>query len=95
MMTLEQAREEINSVDKEIAALFERRMKAVEAVNDYKIANGLEIFDAAREVQVIEKNSALIKDPKLVGYFRDFIISMMDISKKYQRDIADKLRDKK
>lgn len=88
MMTLEQAREEINNVDKEIAVLFQRRMKAVEAVIDYKLANGLQIFDAAREAQVIEKNTALIKDPKLVGYFRDFIISMMDISKKYQQDIA-------
>lgn len=94
MMTLEQAREEINSIDKEIAVLFERRMKAVEAVIDYKIANGIQIFDAAREEQVIEKNSALIKDPKLVGYFRDFIISMIAVSKKYQQDITCKRQSK-
>lgn len=88
-MTLEQAREEINSVDGEIAALFERRMKAVESVIAYKMANGMQIFDAAREAQVIDRNCSLIKDRKLIGYFREFIISMMDISKKYQQDIVD------
>lgn len=88
MMTLEQAREEINSADRDIAALFERRMKAVESVIAYKMANGMQIFDAAREAQVIDKNCALIKDQKLVGYFREFIILMMDISKKYQQDIV-------
>lgn len=89
-MTLDQARVEINSVDKEVAALFERRMKAVESVIDYKIANNLAIFDAVREAQVIERNCQLISDSALIGYYKEFITSMMDISKKYQQDILDK-----
>jgi len=88
-MTLEQAREEINNTDKDMARLFERRMKAVELVIAYKTANRLPIFDAAREAQVIEQNSKLIKDEALVEYYKEFITSIMNISKKYQQRILD------
>lgn len=90
MMTLEQAREEIDHADRETAALFERRMKAVEAVIAYKIANNLQIYDAAREAQVIEKNCKLIKDSSLIEYYKEFITAMIDISKKYQQNIVDR-----
>ena len=49
MDTLEQARAEIDAVDAQLAALFERRMAAVLSVAQYKQAHGLPIFDAARE----------------------------------------------
>lgn len=49
MDALEQARREIDTVDAQLAALFERRMKAVLSVAEYKKAHGLPIFDAARE----------------------------------------------
>ena len=55
MDTLEQARAEINAVDAQLAALFERRMAAVLQVAEYKRAHGLPIFDAAREAAVLEK----------------------------------------
>lgn len=89
MMTLEQAREEINAADKEMAALFERRMKAVEPIIAYKMANDLPVFDSVREVQVIENNSKLVKEEALVCYYKEFISAVMDISKKYQRAILD------
>jgi len=89
MMTLEQAREEINNADRDMARLFERRMKAVESVIAYKAANRLPIFDAAREAQVIEQNSKLIRDEALVEYYKEFITSIMNISKKYQQRILD------
>ena len=47
MDTLEQARAEIDAVDAQLAALFERRMAAVLSVAQYKQAHGLPIFDAA------------------------------------------------
>jgi len=49
MDALEQARREIDTVDAQLAALFERRMKAVLSVAEYKKAHGLPIFDAARK----------------------------------------------
>ena len=55
MDALEQARAEIDEVDAQLAALFERRMAAVLQVAEYKRAHGLPIFDAAREAAVLER----------------------------------------
>ena len=55
MDALEQARAEIDTVDAQLAALFERRMAAVLQVAEYKRAHGLPIYDAAREAAVLEK----------------------------------------
>lgn len=90
MTRLEQARVIINEVDKEIAALFEKRMKAVEDVIIYKIENDMPIFDSSREKQVIEKNSAYITEEKYVESYKKFIQMMMDISKEYQAEIINK-----
>ena len=45
MDALEQARAEIDTVDAQLAALFERRMAAVLQVAEYKRAHGLPIYD--------------------------------------------------
>lgn len=55
MDALEQARAEIDTVDAQLAALFERRMAAVLQVAEYKRAHGLPIYDAAREAAVLER----------------------------------------
>lgn len=49
-----------DTVDAQLAALFERRMKAVLSVAEYKKAHGLPIFDAAREKVVLDKAEARI-----------------------------------
>jgi len=90
MTELEQAREIINSVDRDMAALFEQRMEAVKMVAEYKAKNNLPIFDAGREQQVIEKNCALLQSEALIPYYQAFLHSMMDISKDYQREILSK-----
>ena len=55
---LQQARAEIDTVDAEMAALFERRMRAVADVVRYKAETGKPVFDAAREAAVLDKNTA-------------------------------------
>ena len=67
MDALEQARREIDTVDAQLAALFERRMKAVLSVAEYKKAHGLPIFDAAREKMVLDKAEARIGDPRCLS----------------------------
>ena len=46
---------EIDAVDAEMAALFERRMRAVADVARYKAETGKPVFDAAREAAVLDK----------------------------------------
>lgn len=84
MKDLEQARAEINEVDEQIAALFQRRMEAVRAVAAYKTAHGLPVLDAAREAAVIERGAARVQDPALRPYYVSVIRNMMEVSKQYQ-----------
>ena len=84
MDTLEQARAEIDAVDAQLAALFERRMAAVLSVAQYKQAHGLPVYDAAREAVVLEKAAARIQDPALRPYYRDHVQNMMVVAKQYE-----------
>ena len=62
MHSLENAREKIDRADREMARLFQERMRAVNEIARYKAENGLPVFDPEREAQVIKKNAALIED---------------------------------
>ena len=84
MNSLEQARETISRVDREMAALFEERMRAAEAVAAYKQAHGLPIEDRTREAEVIRTGSGRIGDPVLREYYVRFIQENMALSKAYQ-----------
>ncbi len=81
---LDEAREIINRVDSQMAALFEERMRAAEMVFEHKKEFGLPIYDPKREEAVIEKNSALIDDAVIKGYYIDFIKNLMGVSRAYQ-----------
>ena len=63
MNQLEEARKEIDAVDREMAKLYTRRLDAVTKVLQYKKEHGLPILDSKREVQVIEKNVDQIENP--------------------------------
>ncbi len=81
---LEQARKIINEVDRQMAELFVKRMSAVKTVCEYKMEYGLPILDQKREDAVIEKNSALVDDENLKGYYIDYIKNLMAVSRAYQ-----------
>lgn len=84
MKDLKQCREEIDIIDEQIIALFEKRMNVVKDVVLYKLENNLEIFQSAREDQVIEKNIQRIQKEELKEYAKLFVRDMMNISKSYQ-----------
>ena len=85
MDKLQQAREEINAIDKQIAQLYARRMEAVKQVLKYKQQHGLPVLDTAREQAVIEKNSAFVSD-EWRPYYISFLQDMMKNSRQYQSD---------
>lgn len=55
MADLNQIREQIDQVDREIVKLFENRMELCEEVAEYKIENGKQVLDSLREKEKIEK----------------------------------------
>ncbi len=81
---LNEAREIINRVDSQMAELFIKRMRATEMVFECKKEFGLPISDPKREETVIKKNSALIDDDIIKGYYIDYIKNLMGISRAYQ-----------
>jgi len=81
---LDEARKIINEVDAQMAELFLKRMRAAEMVYAHKKEFGLPILDEKREAAVIEKNSALIEDEVLKGYYIGYLKNMMSISRAYQ-----------
>ena len=92
MKDIKDIRLEINDIDKQMAALFEKRMLLCQEIAAYKLANGLNIFDAKREEEVIAKNLALIQNESVKSYYVNFIRSVMNESKKYQSLIFNGLR---
>ncbi|MCI6639503.1 MAG: bifunctional chorismate mutase/prephenate dehydratase [Pygmaiobacter massiliensis] len=84
MDLLQQARADIDRVDRQMAALFEERMAAVGQVAEYKKQTGKPIFDPAREALVIERNSAFLQDASLKEDYAAFMRAVMAASRRYQ-----------
>ena len=92
-MELHEIREEIRQIDEEMAELFVRRMEAVRKVAAYKNQRGLPVLDREQETRVIQGRSALIKDPELQPFYREFLQETMDISKRWQVYLIQRKRD--
>ncbi len=89
---LESLRQEINSIDKSMAALFQARMKTVQQIAAYKREHGLSIFDGARESDVIALNRSYISDPEIEPHYVDFMHTVMNISRRYQEKIISSMK---
>ena len=83
-MDLKEARERIRAVDEEMAALFVRRMEAVEAVAAYKKERGLPIEDRAQEMRMLEDHGAWIARPELRPFYLQFLRDTVEVSKAWQ-----------
>lgn len=84
MDELKSVREEISNIDREISLLFVRRMKAVEAVAEYKKKHGLPIYDRARELELLSRTADLIEDPEMREFYTVFQENTMALSRSYQ-----------
>jgi len=84
MNDLEQLREEIDAVDHEIVALFERRMELCSQVAEYKIANGKKILDRSREMQKLDKLGELAHNSFNRHAVKELFEQIMAMSRKLQ-----------
>ncbi len=88
MDLLENARAEIDRIDKEMAALFCQRMKAAEMVAEHKKIHGLPIEDKVREAAMIARNNDKVEF-EYRPYYEHFLTSLITESKKYQKFLLD------
>ena len=82
---LEKQRAEIDAIDREIVALFERRMQVVVEVARIKKENGIAILDASREKEGIAKVQSYLKDATLKEELAEAYETLMKVSKDYQQ----------
>lgn len=87
---LQQKRNKIDNIDKEIVKLFEERMNTVIEIAKIKKENNMEVLDSTRENIVIEKVKSYLENKELEEYLVEFFLELMKISKKYQKEIIEK-----
>ena len=87
MSGLEEYRETINEIDREMAALFEKRMECAALIAEYKRENNLPVKDEKREAVLILRNKGLLKDRALDDYYEKFFKSILDVSCEYQEHL--------
>ncbi len=85
-MNLNEIRKDIDSIDRQLLDLFQKRMNLCRDVAAYKKANNMEIFQAERENQILDKMEALAQDDMKAGT-RALYTVIMDISKSLQQEL--------
>lgn len=79
-------RDSVRQIDKDLVALFEKRISLSKEIAHCKLKAELPVYDAAREEKNIRELSALIKDESIRNHFISWYQSLMDISKKVQQN---------
>ena len=92
MNNLNESREKINNIDKEMTKLFCERMNLCKDIAEYKKANSLPILDSSRENEVINKNLTLVEDENLKPYYVTYIKNFLNVSRDYQRSLLTGLK---
>ena len=93
MSKLDELRAQIDDIDAQMVALFEKRMQVTEQVGRYKLENDLPVLDQKREAEVLAKKEAMLKNQYLKTEVKDFFGSIMAISRRQQRALmADQSR---
>lgn len=94
MNKLEEAREIINQVDREMIELFIRRMAAVRLVAEYKLENGMPVLDSIREDDIKARNCEVLCNKVLEKYYLDFFEGVLNSSKEYQKYLIQEFEKK-
>lgn len=83
---LEEQRQKIDQIDRQLVSLFEERMHITQDIAEIKAQNDLPILNNDREHLILKKVSSYLDDNTLEGPLRDLYMKLLDISKKYQID---------
>lgn len=88
MDELKLLRDEIDVIDRQIAALFQQRMDVTYRVGQYKVRNNMNVLDESREKEVLAAKAALTDDPAMQGDLTTLFEGIMSISRKQQRRLV-------
>ena len=84
-MELQNLREQINNIDDQLIPLFVERMRIAAAIGEYKKANGLPVYDKAREDALLknlaEINSGPLPQSALSGIYAVLLEASRNLQK--------------
>jgi len=86
MNDLTQARKEIDSINKQMAELFKKRMELSVQVAKYKMENNIPIYDKDRETAILQQMAELA-GAELAEYTQELFITLFSLSKAYQEKL--------
>ena len=87
-MELTDLRNELDSIDDEIVALFRRRMETVKLVSQYKAGARRAVKDKKREREILSRVTEL-SGPELESYTKVLFTTLMSLSRSYQHALSD------
>ncbi len=82
-LDLNEIRGEINKIDDEISALFQKRMILANDVAEYKRQNDMAVYDRRRERDIINRISSQVNDD-LSSYAKVLYATLFQLSRSYQ-----------
>ncbi len=85
MKSLEELRQEIDGLDRDLLDLFVKRMDVCNQVAEYKRKEGIPVLDAKREKEVLSAKMELLENTELKEEVYTFFSSMMAISRSLQK----------
>ena len=87
-MELNQLRQEIDEIDRELVSLFIRRMNCSAGVAEYKRRNALPVLDKEREIKLLEKIAEL-SGKEFEEYTAELYKTILSLSRDYQQKLLD------
>lgn len=81
---LQAEREQINTLDAQIAKLIATRFATVAQIADLKKSAAVPVLNTSREAQVLDHVAAVVQDPQLAEHIRRIFTTIMAESRDYQ-----------
>lgn len=88
MRELADIRKDLDQVDREIVALFEKRMGLAAQVAQYKIARDMPVLDRSREEIVLASRASMLENSRFSGEVRELFECIMALSRREQERLV-------
>ena len=87
MERINNLRDKIDEIDKQMAKLFEQRMLLVKEIANVKKELNYPIYDQGRETFVLIRNGAYIENKDIRVMYFDMLTKQFELTKKMQEEI--------
>lgn len=84
---MKELRERVDGIDSKLLKLYEERMDVVRQIGQYKIENGLPVYDAAREDAKLDEVFASVSNREYADGAAQLFVTLMQASRELQENM--------